>query len=182
MVKSQNNKKSFYIDYDILMAVTALHQKKLQKLKNSFMKYRTVIHYYLRANNSTYSCSVVSKLASKLWKNETENIKNMYKRMVDETKSEEIKAKKNSDINSKETCTSLKGQTQNDYIADFKISFKQQKLTPSYTNAYPLTNVDLKNPYNNLLFDHYNRIQKLERELSDTLEIIELMNKLLFTI
>ncbi|KAF0467313.1 hypothetical protein F8M41_026031 [Gigaspora margarita] len=182
MVKIQNNKKSFYIDYDILMAITALHKKKLRKLNNSFMKYRTVIHYYFKENNSTYSCPVVSKLASKLWKNESENIKNMYKRMVDETKRKEIKAKKNCDINSKETRTSLRDQVQNNNTADFKISFKQQKLAPSYTNAYPLTNVDLKKPYNNLLFDNYNRIQKLERELSDTLEIVEIINKLLFTV
>ncbi|CAG8825602.1 24317_t:CDS:1, partial [Racocetra persica] len=149
-----------------------LHQKKLRKLKNSFMKYRTVVHYYLKENNFTYSCSTVSKLVSKLWKHESENVKNIYKRLVNEAKKKKTETPRpiNSDLDFKETRISL-----SDYAADFK-SIKQQKLTPLYMDIYPLTNVifseGLRKPYNNLLFDHYNRIQKLERELFDALEIV----------
>ncbi|CAG8521833.1 3658_t:CDS:2 [Racocetra fulgida] len=171
MVKERMNKRPFYINYDNLIAITMLHQKKLRKLKSSFMRYRIAVHHYLKENNFTYSCSTVSKLVSKLWKHESENVKTIYKRLGNEAKKKKTETLRpiNSDLDFKETHISL-----SEYAADFKI-IKQQKLTPSYMDTYPLTNVifseGLRKPYNNLLFDHYNRIQKLERELFEALEI-----------
>ncbi|CAG8719242.1 10740_t:CDS:1 [Dentiscutata erythropus] len=53
---------------------------------NSFMIYRTVVHNYLKANNVKYSSNVISKLASNLWKNESAEIKNAYKKLAETTK------------------------------------------------------------------------------------------------
>ncbi|CAG8831873.1 20095_t:CDS:1, partial [Racocetra persica] len=104
----------------ILMVITALHNKKLRNLKNSFMKYRTAIHYYLKVNNFNYSCSVVSKLSSKLWKKESKSIKNVYKRLINEAKKHD----------SYEMHTSPGNQKSSKYAVDFKVSFKQQKPAP----------------------------------------------------
>ncbi|CAG8618216.1 19845_t:CDS:1, partial [Gigaspora rosea] len=45
----------------------------------------TVIHNYLKANNVKYASHIVSKLASKLWKNESTEIKNVYKKLAETT-------------------------------------------------------------------------------------------------
>ncbi|CAG8851629.1 36877_t:CDS:1, partial [Gigaspora margarita] len=55
--------------------------KKFQRSPNSFIIYRTVIHNYLKANNFSLAYFTVSKLARKLWKNESESIKNAYKQL-----------------------------------------------------------------------------------------------------
>ncbi|KAF0394663.1 hypothetical protein F8M41_010328 [Gigaspora margarita] len=49
------------------------------------MIYRTVIHNYLKANNVKYPSHIISKLASKLWKNESAEIKNVYKKLAETT-------------------------------------------------------------------------------------------------
>ncbi|CAG8579917.1 hypothetical protein C2G38_2189130 [Gigaspora rosea] len=59
---------------------------KKSKAINSFMIYRTVVHNYFKAKNIKYSCSTVSKIASKLWKNESIDVKNAYKQLAETTK------------------------------------------------------------------------------------------------
>ncbi|KAF0541703.1 hypothetical protein F8M41_005192 [Gigaspora margarita] len=56
--------------------------KNFKRPLNSFMIYRIVINNYLKANNIRYSNIIISKLASKLWKNESEEIKNEYKQLA----------------------------------------------------------------------------------------------------
>ncbi|CAG8479273.1 22058_t:CDS:1 [Dentiscutata erythropus] len=163
MTKRKVYKKHFNynIDYSV---ITALHSSKLRRLRNSFIIYRTVIYYYLKVNNFTYSCSAVSKLASKLWKNESKNIKNVYKQLANEAKR-----------SSKETgivnCTESQSR-----ISNTIINSPQDIATIVNDNTF---SEGSRNSYTDLLANHYNQIQKLERKLSDTLKIIALMNKLI---
>ncbi|CAG8801380.1 19889_t:CDS:2 [Gigaspora margarita] len=156
-MKGKTKHKLFPVNYENLIAITALHYKKLRKLKSSFIKYRTAIHYYLKDNNFNYSCSVISKLSSKLWRKESTSIKLVYKRLNEATKK----------CDSNERHNSLVNQKSSNYTANFKVSFKQQKLAP-LTNCV-IFSEGLLNFYSKLLFD-YKRIQKLEKEFSDTLE------------
>ncbi|RIB30380.1 hypothetical protein C2G38_2053999 [Gigaspora rosea] len=66
-----------------------LRNRKPKRSLNSFMIYRIVIQNYLKANKLSYSCPIVSKLSSKLWKNEREDIKNVYKRLAKRRKPRE---------------------------------------------------------------------------------------------
>ncbi|RIB19208.1 hypothetical protein C2G38_2083612 [Gigaspora rosea] len=72
------------------------------------MIYRIVINNYLKANNIKYSNSTISKLASKLWKNESEEIKNEYKQLAKTMKGHD----RNIEI---ETVNTTSPRTINDY-------------------------------------------------------------------
>ncbi|CAG8479003.1 10901_t:CDS:1 [Dentiscutata erythropus] len=79
---------------------------------NSFMIYRIVIHNYLKANNVRCSNCIISKLASQLWRNESEEIKNEYKQLAETMKCYEQKFETEA-INDAENPISL--GTTNDY-------------------------------------------------------------------
>ncbi|CAG8479049.1 10904_t:CDS:1 [Dentiscutata erythropus] len=79
---------------------------------NSFMIYRAVVHNFFKAKNIKYSCSTVSKIASKLWKNESVDVKNVYKQLAETTKYHE-KNFESELINNVENLTSLVTTTTN---------------------------------------------------------------------
>ncbi|CAG8563355.1 12978_t:CDS:1 [Cetraspora pellucida] len=86
---------------------------KKNKTLNPFIIYRTVVHNYLKAKNIKYSGSTVSKIASKLWKNEYVDVKNAYKQLA-ETKKHHKKNFEVERINSVEKPTSFGTTTTND--------------------------------------------------------------------
>ncbi|CAG8820826.1 2423_t:CDS:1 [Racocetra persica] len=154
MPKCQSIKKSYTIDHTFIITTATSHSGKLKKFSNAFMVYRTATHHYLKSKNLAYSCSIVSKLASKLWKKESENIKYICKLLADEAKKNAKESGKSQPIQSTSNSNRV-----------------WSKFPPVVNNSYI-----------ELLFNNYKRIQKLEKELSDTIEVIALIKKLLSTV
>ncbi|KAF0458829.1 hypothetical protein F8M41_000888 [Gigaspora margarita] len=112
------------------------------------MIYRTVVHNYFKAKNIKYSCSTVSKIASKLWKNESIDVKNAYKQLAETTKyyEEDFEIEL---INSVEKPTSHGTMTRNDIPSvntEPILMFLQANTEPTLYVQFPIFPLNINSP------------------------------------
>lgn len=96
-----------------------------------------VIHNYLKANNVRYSNRKISQLADKLWRNESEEIKNEYKQLAKTIKCHEQSFKTETiDIDNVENPFSL--GTTSDYPST--------NTEPSLHDQFPVNTLNINLP------------------------------------
>ncbi|CAG8512410.1 8708_t:CDS:2 [Paraglomus occultum] len=73
---------------DITDLVTKYTRKRLARFPNEFIIYRSLYVKYLKERNHNFSMTDLAPIVSKLWKNEPDNVKNFYKQVSIEARTQ----------------------------------------------------------------------------------------------